>query len=108
MRCMVPIDHLQGMYHGSFNVLHLLSDLGLLNEFVHYISLIFQDHLQLWWLLELLHPLLENIPLLEVYISSIVVFSVFLSSISTTTLAGRLPNENYLSRTAFTCSYLLS
>ena len=104
MRCMVRIDRLQGMYHGSLNVLHLLSDpMGLLNELVHYISLIFQNHLQLWWLLELLYHLLEDIPLLEVYISSIVVFPVFCLLFSATTLAGRFPNANCLSCTAFTC-----
>ena len=66
---MVRIDRLQGMCHGSFNVLHLLSNpMVLLNKLVHYISLIFQDHLQLWWLLELLYHLLEDIPLLEIYI----------------------------------------
>ena len=51
---------------------------GPLDKLVHDISLIFQNHLQLRWLLELLYDLLENISL-EKNIPSIMVFSVFLS-----------------------------
>ena len=76
---MVRINRLQSMYHSILNVLHLLSDpIGLLDELVHDISLVLWDHFQLRWLLELLNDLLEDIPLLDENIPSIVVFSVLL------------------------------
>ena len=82
MCCMVRINRLQCMYHGSFNVLHLLSDtMGLLDKLMHDISLIFQNHLQLRWLLKLLDYLLEDIPLLEVHIPSLMVFPIFCNHI---------------------------
>ena len=88
-----------------FNVLHLLSDpMGLLNELVHYISLILQNHLQLWWLLELLYHLLEDMFLCWRYTFPPLWYSLFSCLLfSATTLAGRFPNANCLSCTAFTC-----
>ena len=82
MCCMVRFDRLQSMYHCSFHVLHLLSNpVGLLDKLVHDIPLVFQNHLQLRWLLKLMDNLLQDIPLLEVHISSIMVFPIFLSSV---------------------------
>ena len=84
-----------------FSCLSLPDPVGLLDWLVHDISLIFQNHLQLRWLLELLYDLLENISLLEENIPSIVVFSVFLSLVFCGTLAGLGPNACGLSYTAF-------
>ena len=86
MRCMVRIDRLQGMHHGSFHVLHLFSDYGPLVQAGARHFLDFLGSFPLGWLFELINHLLENIPLFKDHISSFLVFMVFLSSVSATTL----------------------
>ena len=98
------------MYHCVFYVFHLLSDpMGLLDKLVHDISLILQNHLQLRWLLKLLDNSMENISLLKEHISSLLILLFSCALFSATTLAGRFPNANCLSCTAFTrCCWLRS
>ena len=99
---MVPVDRLQGMYHCGFDVFYLLSDpMGLLDKLVHDISLVFQNHFQI----EVVAGIVE-LPVGE-YSSVgrrhfLMVFSVFCLLCSATTLAGRFPNANCPSYTAFT------